>query len=174
VAIVLPRQAANKLRALGQLTVTPISDMPQHLEWIFHPGAVETIDRTGYVSAFRRGVEAVKPLYSAIRIDVTLDGGATLYFFVRRSHAAWDIWWETLYGFLAALPEVDLTWKVDPTQGGLCARYDLSVEQTARLLSMLRSAPPKELAEHKTLQESIERLACSDARAGLTFFREPS
>jgi len=49
VAIVLPRAAANQLRSLGQLIVRPVSDMPQIIEWVFLPGARETILRLGEI-----------------------------------------------------------------------------------------------------------------------------
>ncbi len=49
VALVLPREAVSRLRSLGQLTVRPISDMPQLLEWVFGPGAQETILRHGTI-----------------------------------------------------------------------------------------------------------------------------
>lgn len=49
IGIVLPRETVGQLRSLGQLTVRPISDMPQHLEWVFGPGAHDTIARQGTI-----------------------------------------------------------------------------------------------------------------------------
>jgi hypothetical protein len=49
IAVVLPRESVSHLRSLGQLTVRPISDMPQHLETVFAPGARETILKTGTI-----------------------------------------------------------------------------------------------------------------------------
>lgn len=49
VAVVLPRAAVAQLRSLGQLAVRPISDMPQHLEWVFGPGAREIVLRQGEI-----------------------------------------------------------------------------------------------------------------------------
>lgn len=47
VAIVLPRDAVRQLRSAGLLVARPISDMPHFLEWVFSPGAVDTIRRAG-------------------------------------------------------------------------------------------------------------------------------
>ena len=50
--MVLEREAVNHLRSLRQLTVRPVSDMPQHFEWVFAPGARETIMKKGLMSHF--------------------------------------------------------------------------------------------------------------------------
>jgi hypothetical protein len=55
IAVVLPRSAVAQLRALGQLTVRPISDMPHLLEWVFGPGAYDTIQRVGDIIALPLG-----------------------------------------------------------------------------------------------------------------------
>lgn len=55
VALVLPRPAVAQLKALGQLKVGPISDMPQHLEWVFAPGARETILKQGTIIPLKAG-----------------------------------------------------------------------------------------------------------------------
>jgi len=49
VAVVLPRDVVSQLRSLRLLTVRPISDMPQHLEWVFSPGTRDTIITRGTI-----------------------------------------------------------------------------------------------------------------------------
>ncbi|MCW5801284.1 MAG: hypothetical protein KIT31_02645 [Deltaproteobacteria bacterium] len=55
VAIVLPRQQVQHLKASGQLVVRPICDMPRLLEWVFRPGARETILKAGEIVCLPRG-----------------------------------------------------------------------------------------------------------------------
>jgi len=45
VAVVLPRDVVSQLRTQGHLTVRPISDMPSFFEWVFGPGAYDTLMR---------------------------------------------------------------------------------------------------------------------------------
>jgi hypothetical protein len=56
VAVVLPREVVQHLRATGQLTVRPVSDIPHLLEWIFSPGAQDAILKHGYLVTLPKGV----------------------------------------------------------------------------------------------------------------------
>jgi hypothetical protein len=47
IAVVLPQEVTKHLVSTGQLIVRPISDMPNVLEWVFQPGARDTILRLG-------------------------------------------------------------------------------------------------------------------------------
>ncbi len=55
VALVLPVEAVKRLRATGALTVRPISDMPNILEWVFSPAAFATLNREGHLITLPRG-----------------------------------------------------------------------------------------------------------------------
>ena len=106
-----------------------------------------------------------------VRIDVPLAAGATLYFFLRESHQSWDPWWETLLSHVSSLAVPDLQWSVTPEGDRRLARLVLSEAQTQTLLDVLREAPAKEVAEHRTLAKTIAELSRSGSRAAVVFFR---
>jgi RHS repeat-associated protein len=55
VALVLRREYVDKLRSLGLLIREPIPDMPQHLQFVFAPGAQSMIENRGWFVTLPKG-----------------------------------------------------------------------------------------------------------------------
>jgi hypothetical protein len=55
VALILPKAAFDRIKQQRLLTVKPIDDMPQFIEWIFEPGAYEILRTEGIIITLPRG-----------------------------------------------------------------------------------------------------------------------
>lgn len=104
---------------------------------------------------------------TTIRVDVQLQHGATLYFFVRR-YQSWNSWWAQLFAFLNSFAPP----APDEHALELLPRRDLSVEETASVLRELRSAPEAEVSQHRSLRKTIDELSRVGSRCSLVFFRD--
>lgn len=108
-----------------------------------------------------------------VRIDIPLSH-TSAYFFVTPDQAKWDPWWLQLYVFLTMLAPAELEWTFEPVQGVYVSRPLLCNEDRERIMAFLRTAPPKEAEEHRTLKRALNLTPERQARIELVYFASPS
>lgn len=110
----------------------------------------------------------VRPITSA-RIDVPLRS-THAYLFVGPEERARGSWWDQLYEHLQELPEQPLEWKFEPVHEIFVSIATLSEASRQQLHQLLRTAPPGDVANHKTLRHATALGAEAVARLRLVFF----
>ncbi|WP_146655012.1 hypothetical protein [Labilithrix luteola] len=104
------------------------------------------------------------------RIDVPLRS-TFAYLFVTPDMAKWDPWWLQLFNYLTSLAPAELQWQLGPAENVYVMRPELSDVQRSELAAFLRSAPPHQIEEHRTLRLAVGRLSGEQVRKlRLVFF----
>lgn len=104
-----------------------------------------------------------------MRIDVPLQNTYAMLF-IDADQFSWDPWWKSLYEFLLAMAPSPLNWEYESVQGMYVARADLSDEKKGQLVEFLRTAPTREIAEHRTLQRAVKLISEQVKRIRLLYF----
>jgi hypothetical protein len=104
-----------------------------------------------------------------VRIDVPLRTTCA-YLFVDPEQAKWDPWWGELYELLLQLAPAQMSWQHEPMQGVYVARPELTVEQRKALSDFLRSAPERQMEEHRTLRRAVELTSEQVRRLEVVYF----
>lgn len=106
-----------------------------------------------------------------VRIDVPLRSTCA-YFFVDPDQGRWDPWWTALYKYLLRLAPDHLDWRYESAQNVYVARPQLTSEQRTDLARFLRSAPAREIEEHRTLRRAVGLTSEQQSRLELMYFSE--
>ncbi len=115
-----------------------------------------------------------RPDVRSVRIDVPLKN-SVVYFFVDLEQSKWDPWWAALYEHLLRLMPVTLEWSYDSVQDVFVARPELTDEQRVALVRFLRTAPVRQIDEHRTLRRAVELDVGDERKVEVTYFSgEPS
>jgi hypothetical protein len=106
-----------------------------------------------------------------VRIDVPLRQSYA-YLFVGPEFASWDPWWMSLYQFLVGMAPQTPDWRHEPELDVVVARARLGDAERTSIVEFLRSAPARELEEHRTLRRASELTPEQVARVELLYFAE--
>jgi hypothetical protein len=106
-----------------------------------------------------------------IRIDVPLLS-TSAYLFVDADQSRWDPWWGVLYEYLLSLAPSRPDWQYEPVQNVHVARPPLTDDQRREVVRFLRSAPARQIEEHRTLRRAVELIPEQERRVELVFFSE--
>lgn len=93
------------------------------------------------------------------------------FLFVGPECEQWDPWWHRLREFLLEQSRGVTTWTYDPERQIFVGDVALTEAQKAALMRFLRTAPEREIAEHKTLRRAIALPEAASALASLMLFR---
>lgn len=104
------------------------------------------------------------------RIDVPLQTATHAYLFVSPDQINWDPWWGSLFRHLVELASGGVNWRHEPVQDVYVARPKLTDERRVELVEFLRSAPPHEIATHRTLRRAVALTAEQVTRLGVVYF----
>lgn len=104
------------------------------------------------------------------RVDVPLKTATHAYLFVRPDQIEWHPWWGSLFRHLVELASSGAHWRHEPVQDVYVARPKLTDEQRVELVELLRSAPPHEIATHRTLRRAVALTAEQVTRLDVMYF----
>lgn len=93
------------------------------------------------------------------------------FLFVGPECEQWDPWWSRLHEFLLEQSLGLTTWTYDPERSLFVGDVALSEVQKSALMRFLRTAPDREIAEHKTLRRAVGLPEAAAVLANLMLFR---
>jgi hypothetical protein len=105
-----------------------------------------------------------------VRIDIPLRRAMRAYFFIERSQAKWDPWWALLFEYCVGLVGLPLEWHHEPVQNVYVARPPLTDEQRLDLARFLRTAPKRQVEEHRTLQRAVALSSEDERKLDIVYF----
>lgn len=105
----------------------------------------------------------------SVRIDVPLKTSAA-YLFVDAEQSKWDPWWAGLFEHLLRLLPAIVEWRYEPVQDVFVARPELTDQQRSALVRFLRTAPARQIEEHRTLRRAVELGGGEERGIEVTYF----
>ena len=112
-----------------------------------------------------------KPTYTIdqVRLDIPLVTSCA-YFFIDARLEKQDPWWGRLFSYLVGFCGDEVAWRHEPYQDVYVARPPLTDDQKADILKFLRTAPPEQIAGHRTLRRAVALPASRTSRLELVCF----
>lgn len=107
----------------------------------------------------------------SVRIDVPLKTSAA-YLFVDTEQSKWDPWWAGLLEHLLRLMPATLEWRYEPVQDVFVARPELTDQERLALVRFLRTAPARQIEQHRTLRRAVELDDGDERRIEVSYFSE--
>jgi hypothetical protein len=105
-----------------------------------------------------------------IRLDLPA-GKLVVYFFVNPDDRdRWHAWWGDFFDFLLTFGAKGIRWEWEPVQEVFIGRVVLTSSERARIAEFTRTAPAKELAEHRSLGRASRLRADQVERLGILYF----